>query len=1845
MRKPKRRYQRTAALFLAAVLLGNTMDLSTVTAYAAQESEQNVSESVSDNCFEESSVSENRIEIQDQAIVLKSDTQSVISTVELPNNEELFAAYADKMFYGGMTLYGRAAREQLGEGTVAQKLYDALKSHIESIATGTQGATTFAIDLEALGAKAEYTNTDLGVSSIWDTNDSSALAADATNAVSTAFWGQFNMKAVMDALMHDCPYELYWYDKTVGAEYGSNIGAYPSTETISVMNPYIYFSVAGNYQGENYSAVAPTVNTTVTGATSAAVTNAQAIVTANASNSDYDKLVAYRDEICGLVAYNEEAVEESYSGGYGDPWQLIYVFDRDNTTDVVCEGYSKAFQYLCDLTTFADSNVACYTVSGMMGGGTGAGAHMWNIVTMEDGKNYLADVTNSDTGTVGFDGSLFLAGTSGSIAEGYTFGTVTFTYDVETTSLWGNGDDSILKLAAQMYTEPEETPVKLPTTLTVDGISVIAYGELGTTSGTGWSYDSNTSTLTLNNANITNYTFSGNGIYFEDGDLTINLIGENTVGDDGHSISFVADSDERVLTITGDGSLTLTGNLYNVPSTGKAKINIIGTTLTTSDILGLGDVTIIDSTVIADGAGWAGIYSEADVTITNSYVVAKSDGTSGGGAGIQVNGSLTITDSQVEALGPSGDIANASYRIYTDSVVTTGMDTTVSGRVTLKEELIVESGETINLEAGASITNTDKLIVEEGVTVIVGGETHTHNTDGGITYISVDETNHTKTAVCKDCPIGYVAETAEAHNGSDATCFVGAVCEICDTTYTAPLGHSYIYTASDVTINEACANGCDHAKSITLNVPQNAVYDGNAKTATISGELSGVSMPTVAYKVKGGSDLTEAPSDAGTYIASINVNGTTVEAEFTIEKTNPNYTVPTGLTATYGDMLSSVLLPANFSWKDGNQVVGDCGANTFVAIFTPEDNNYKSVEVTVSVEVQKVDVTYSAPTAKTGLEYNGSNQALITAGIANGGSMQYSLNNQNWSGDIPTGKDAGEYTVYYKVVGDGNHNDSEVGTMEVTISKIDAEITVGTASYDKNFGDGAFALEVTDTNTEANVQYTVTAGEDVISVSNGTVTIKKVGTAIITVSLPASTNYNAAESKTITVNVAKKSGFTVEALNKQYLYLKENADSINLAALLPADCGSINYGMPATSGTVNYSVEPTISNGVLTFTVNAGAVNNDGTIEVIATTDNYTNITITIKVKLTDQIPVSLKEGTQVSLKSSTLTYGEELSQLVFNNAVFVGSDGKEVTGTLAWKNAALKPDVGSLSAIWVFVPDSEEYASLEDVIAITVKKATPVVSMVPTVADRIYHPATFLANNDLAGGTVKGVDGNALSGTWSWQSAGIVPTADNKGYVAVFTPEDSTNYEAVTQNITVKVAKATPVVGRMPVASVVTYGEMLGTSVLNDGSIQYSTTDTTAVAGSFAWKDSTVKPTVSDGDSTPYTVVFTPTDSANYNGVTFTVTVPVNKAEKAPNMPAGILSVEYAMKQVAEITLPDGWAWQEADKAILLEVETPITVKAIYTGADKGNYKTVEVEITITRSACEHNYVGVITKQPTTEEEGIRTYTCSECNDSYTIAIDKLPKDTPFIRDETDKYGWEVITDEMKNAESGDDITVEMNGATVVPGEVFCDFKGKDVTMILDMGDDIAWKVNGTEIEADKVADINFEVMVGTKEKPLNNIPADVVNSVCDDKYFMDISLTYDGEFGFTAVLTLNVGNKNAGMFANLFYYNEQTGKPEFMCADQVAKDGTAELTFTHASEYIVVVAEASMAPAPNNGNGVTGQIGGHVSSTAKSEAVVSPKTGDETEMWTYYIWLLIAVTTGGLGVLKLAKKRMRIR
>ena len=166
----------------------------------------------------------------------------------------------------------------------------------------------------------------------------------------------------------------------------------------------------------------------------------------------------------------------------------------------------------------------------------------------------------------------------------------------------------------------------------------------------------------------------------------------------------------------------------------------------------------------------------------------------------------------------------------------------------------------------------------------------------------------------------------------------------------------------------------------------------------------------------------------------------------------------------------------------------------------------------------------------------------------------------------------------------------------------------------------------------------------------------------------------------------------------------------------------------------------------------------------------------------------------------------------------------------------------------------------------------------------------------------------------------------------------------------TFEATKATPYIKTAPTATAITYGEALSASTLRDAVVWYSESDQKAVEGTFTWKEAATKPTVADSDKTKYDVVFTPTDAENYNTEETKITLTVNKAASAPGLPNNTMEVDYGKEKVSDVTLPKDWAWQDEDKDKALTVGTAVKATAVYTGADKGNYETESVEISITR-------------------------------------------------------------------------------------------------------------------------------------------------------------------------------------------------------------------------------------------------------------------------------------------------------
>lgn len=203
-------------------------------------------------------------------------------------------------------------------------------------------------------------------------------------------------------------------------------------------------------------------------------------------------------------------------------------------------------------------------------------------------------------------------------------------------------------------------------------------------------------------------------------------------------------------------------------------------------------------------------------------------------------------------------------------------------------------------------------------------------------------------------------------------------------------------------------------------------------------------------------------------------------------------------------------------------------------------------------------------------------------------------------------------------------------------------------------------------------------------------------------------------------------------------------------------------------------------------------------------------------------------------------------------------------------------------------------------------------------------------------------------------------------------------------------------------------------------------------------------------------------------------------------------------------------------------------------------------------------------------------------------------------------------VIEAVNKAKTGSKIRVNLLKTTKIPASVFESIKGKDMNVTFKVSDQASWIINGKDITGNVTAPIDLGLVVGTSD-----IPKQKVTALADGNKTIQLSLNYDGVFGFEGILRLSVGKDYSGKIANLYYYNETTGKFEYYQAVQVKEDGTVDFKFSHASDYVIVLNETDMSQ-------TTGSV------------IASPKTSDNTPVAAAVILLLFGCALMGTAYRK---------
>jgi len=295
---------------------------------------------------------------------------------------------------------------------------------------------------------------------------------------------------------------------------------------------------------------------------------------------------------------------------------------------------------------------------------------------------------------------------------------------------------------------------------------------------------------------------------------------------------------------------------------------------------------------------------------------------------------------------------------------------------------------------------------------------------------------------------------------------------------------------------------------------------------------------------------------------------------------------------------------------------------------------------------------------------------------------------------------------------------------------------------------------------------------------------------------------------------------------------------------------------------------------------------------------------------------------------ASAISYGQTLASSTLTGGT------ASVPGTFTFAFPTTAPAVGTASQTVVFTPtDATDYNTVTGTVGVMVNTGTVTITAWPSASSITYGQT--LASSALSGGTA------SVAGTFAFTTPTTAPAVGTALQSVTFTPTDSTDYSGTTGSVSVTVNKATPTVSVWPTASAISYGQTLASSSLNGG--------TASVPGTFAF---TAPSTLPGAGTASQSVTFTPTDAANYNTVSGSVVVTVNKATATvTNWPTASV-ISYG-QTLASSTLVGGTASVSGTFAFTTPATAPpagtASQSVTFTPTDTTDYDTVTGLVSVT--------------------------------------------------------------------------------------------------------------------------------------------------------------------------------------------------------------------------------------------------------------------------------------------------------
>ena len=796
--------------------------------------------------------------------------------------------------------------------------------------------------------------------------------------------------------------------------------------------------------------------------------------------------------------------------------------------------------------------------------------------------------------------------------------------------------------------------------------------------------------------------------------------------------------------------------------------------------------------------------------------------------------------------------------------------------------------------------------------------------------------------------LGHKAKSAVKENEVSVTCTSNGsyddvvYCSVCNAeisrtkkTITA-LGHNYV---------EGTCTRCGNvlpALSVTAS-GFTGDYDSKAHSITVTSVGN-----TIQYSTDNKTWTTTNPTftNAGTYTVYYKVSKPTYKTvtgnqKVIINKANGYInTKPTAKTLTYTGSAQQLINAGNDAsgtiqysldnktWSTSIPTGTD--AKTYTVYYKVDaSSNYNAVNsANINVTISKANSSVkTAPTAKT-LTFNNADQELINAGAANNGTMQYKLNsNGTYGTSIPKAKNAGSYTIFYKVVGNNNYNDVAEKSITVTIKKANGSVTAPTAKTLTYTGSAQALVNAGSTST-GTIQYKLGTGSYNAAIPTAT----NAGTYIVYYKVVGNGNYNDVAEKSINVTINKAAAnitapkaktLTFNNANQNLLdagscttgTIKYSTDNSNWSTTIPqgkdAKTYTIYYKVDSTNNNYNgvgsTKLSPVINKATpavtaptiktLTYTgsaqqlINAGSTN-AGTLQyklnsngtygtAIPTATNAGSYTVYYKVvgnsnykdvaekSISVTIAKKAADGTRPSAK--TLTFNNANQALINAGSCTTGKI-QYSTDNKTWSTTVPQgKDAKTYTVYYKIDSTNNNYNDIGSTkLSPVINKAAPTVTA-PTAKTLTYTGSAQQLVN--AGSTTGGTIQYKLNSNGTYGTA--IPTATNAGsYTVYYKVVGNSNYKDVAEkSVSVTIAKKAAD-GTRPSAKTLTFNNanqaLINAGSCTTGKIQYSTDNKT-------WST-----TIPQGkDAKTYTVYYKiDSTNNNYNGVGSTKLSPViNKA------------------------------------------------------------------------------------------------------------------------------------------------------------------------------------------------------------------------------------------------------------------------------------------------------------------------------------------------------------------------------